>query len=132
MRNRHKSLERLLTVKTQLHRLEEAKLTEIQRRKQVVADERRAMFNLLGNEEKTDGFILGLACRQIARTDKSERDLDVAEGLQKQALLKRSAQKRTLEKIVKEAAQAAERDNERQTLLDIGEKLAMKPPTSLP
>ncbi len=132
MRNRHKSLERLLAVKTQLHRLEEAKLTEIQRRKQLVAEERRAMFNLLGDEEKTDSFILGLACRQITRTDKSERDLDVAESQQKQALLKRSAQKRTLEKIVKEAAQESERESERRTLLDIGEKLAMKPPTSLP
>ncbi len=144
MRNRQKSLERLLAVKTQLHRLEEAKLGEIQRQKQIVVEERQAMFNLLGDEKKTDGFILGLACRHIARTDNSERDLDAAETEQKQALLKRSAQKRALEKIVKEAADAADRDSERRTLLDIGEKLgqklgqklgeqlAIEPPTSLP
>jgi hypothetical protein len=132
MRNRQKSLERLLAVKTQLHALEEAKLTEIQRRKLAAAEDRRAMFDLLGNEEKTDSFILGLACRQISRTALSERDLDAAEQTQKAALLTRSAQKRTLEKIVKDAERAADRESERRGLLDIGERLASKPPTSLP
>jgi hypothetical protein len=132
MRNRQKSLERLLVVKTQLHALEEAKLADIQRRKLAAEDVRRAMFDLLGDEGKTDSFILGLACRHISRTALSERDLDASEQAQKAALLTRSAQKRSLEKIVKEAEQAADRESERRTLLDIGEKLAGKPQTSLP
>ncbi len=131
MRERHKSLERLLEVKGQLHKLEEARLTEIQRRKEAMSAERRAMFELLGNSEKTDGLILGLACRRIARTDKSESDLDAAEYLQKQALLKRGAQKRALEKILQETTLALERDAERRALLDIAEKLAATPAASL-
>jgi len=132
MRDRHKSLVRLLQVKTQLHKLEEAQLNEIQRRKQAMAEEKYAMFALLGDEEKTDSLILGLACRLIARTDRSQRDLEVAGQKQKQALMRRSAQKRALEKTLGETIQAMERDAERRALLDIAERLAGQSRTSLP
>ncbi len=131
MRERQKSLQRLLAVKEQLHRLEEARLAEIQRRKQALAEERRAMFDMLGNAEKTDSLVLGLACRHITRTDKGERELDAAEKTQKQALLQRTAQKKALEKILKETDQAMDRDAERKTLLEIGEKLAAPRSNSL-
>jgi hypothetical protein len=130
MRERQKSLERLLQVKTQLHSLEEARLGDIQRRKQAMDEERRAMFDLLGDTEKTDGLILGLACRHITSTDARQRDLDLAEQAQKQALIQRGAQKKALEKILQETRQALERDDERRALLDIGEQLAGRPPTS--
>jgi hypothetical protein len=131
MRERRKSLERLLAVKEQLHRLEEARLAEIQRRKQALGEERRAMFDMLGDEKKTDSLVLGLACRHIARTDRSERDLDAAEATQKQALMKRAAQKKALEKTLKEAETAMDRDDERKSLLEIGERLAASRSNSL-
>jgi hypothetical protein len=127
MRERQKSLERLLQVKTQLHRLEEARLGDLQRRKQAMDEERRAMFDLLGNVEKTDGLILGLACRHIARTEARQRDLDIAEQAQKQALMQRGAQKKALEKILQETRQARARDDERRALLEIAEQLAASP-----
>jgi hypothetical protein len=130
MRERQKSLERLLQVKTQLHMLEEARLGDLQRRRQTMDDERRAMFDLLGDVEKTDGLILGLACRHIARTEARQRDLDVAEQAQKQALMQRGAQKKALEKILQETRRTLERDDERRELLDIAERLAAPPPTS--
>ncbi len=132
MRDRHKSLARLLQVKTQLHKLEEARLNETRRRRQEMGEERRAMFALLGDEEKTDSLILGLACRHISRTERSERDLDMAEQEQKQALLRRSAQKKALEKTLRETIRAMERDAERRALLDIAERLAGQSRTSLP
>lgn len=131
MRNRQKSLQRLLRVKTQLHELEQARLAEIQKGKEAMAEKRRAMFDLLG-DDGNDRFILGLACRQISRADKSERELARAEQAQKQALLQRSAQKKALEKILKETTRALERDAERRVLQEIGERLATRPPTSLP
>jgi hypothetical protein len=130
MRERQKSLERLLQVKTQLHRLEEARLGDLQRRRQAMDEERRAMFELLGDVEKTDGLILGLACRHIARTDARQRDLDVAEQAQKQALMQRGAQKKALEKILQETRQARARDDERRALLELAEQLAAPSPTS--
>ena len=129
MRERQKSLERLLQVKTQLHRLEEARLGDLQRRRQAMDEERRAMFDLIGDVEKTDGLILGLACRHIARTDARQRDLDIAEQAQKQALMQRGAQKKALEKILQETRQARARDDERRALLELAEQLAA-PPTS--
>jgi hypothetical protein len=132
MRERHKALERLLEVKSHLHKLEEARLNDIQRRRQVMTEEQHAMFAFLGNVEKSDSLILGLACRQIARTAKGVRELDAAEQAQKQALLKRGAQKLTLEKILKETTVTLERDAERKALLDIAERLAADSPTSLP
>jgi hypothetical protein len=130
MRERQKSLERLLELKTQLHHLEEARLGDIQRRKQQIVEERLAMFDLLGNVEKTDGLILGLACRHIAGADRRQRDLEIAEQAQKKALMQRGAQKKALEKILKETLRALERDAERRALLDIAERLAGQPPTS--
>jgi hypothetical protein len=130
MRERQKSLERLLQVKTQLHRLEEARLTDLQRRRQAMDDERRAMFDFIGDVEKTDSLILGLACRHIKCTDARQRDLDIAEQAQKQALMQRGAQKKALEKILQETRQALERDDERRALLDIADQLAARPPTS--
>jgi hypothetical protein len=130
MRERQKSLERLLQVKTQLHNLEEARLGDIQSRKQRIVEERNAMFDLLGNVDKIDGLILGLACRHIAGADRRQHELDIAEQAQKQALMQRGAQKKALEKILKETIEALGRDTERRTLLDIGERLATPPPTS--
>ena len=101
MRERQKSLQRLLAVKSQLHRLEEARLIETQRRKQALAEDRRALFDLLGKAEQTDRLLLGLACRQIRRTEEGERDLAAAEKAQTLALLERSAQKKALEKSLK-------------------------------
>jgi hypothetical protein len=123
MRDRQKSLQRLLAVKSQLHRLEEAQLIETRRRKQALAEDRVAMFDLLA-ADKADGFLLGLACRQIRRTDNGERDLDAAEKAQTLALLQRSAQKKALEKSLKETEMTLERDAERRILLELGEGLA--------
>lgn len=129
MRDRQKSLQRLLAVKSQLHRLEEARLIETRRRKQALAEDRLAMFDLLA-ADRTDGFLLGLACRQIRRTDNGERDLDAAEKAQTLALLQRSAQKNALEKSLKEAKRTLESDAERRALLELGETLAASCKTS--
>ena len=126
MRERQKSLQRLLAVKSQLHRLEEAELIETRRQKQALAEDRRAMFDLLGTAEKTDSLLLGLACRQIQRTDEGERDLAATEKAQTLALLQRSAQKKALEKNLKEMKLALDRDAERRVLLELGEALAAK------
>lgn len=131
MRNRQKSLRRLLAAKSQLHRLEEARLIEIQRGKQAVAEEKRALFDLLGDAEKTDSLLFALACGQIARADRRERELDAAEKSQAQAVLHRAAQKKALEKAVKESARALEREDEKRLLLDIGEGLAASNRTSV-
>lgn len=126
MRDRQKSLQRLLAVKSQLHRLEEARLIETRRRKQALAEDRLAMFDLLGKAEKTDSLLLGLACRHIRRTDEGERDLAAAEKTQTLALLHMNAQKKALEKSLTETKLALDRDAERRVLLELGEHLAAK------
>jgi hypothetical protein len=126
MRDRQKSLQRLLAVKSQLHRLEEERLIETRRRKQALAEDRLAMFDLLGKVEKIDHLLLGLACRQIQRTDQGERDLAAAEKDQTLTLLYQSAQKKALERSLKEMKLALDRDAERRVLLELGESLAAK------
>ncbi len=73
MRQRHKSLKRLLHVKNQLHQKEEAELAEIQRQKSEIEAERRAVFDILGGRD--DPFILGLACRHLIQTQRRESEL---------------------------------------------------------
>jgi hypothetical protein len=126
MRDRQKSLQRLLAVKSQLHRLEEAQLIETRRQKQALAEDRLAMFDLLGKAGKTDHLMLRLACRQIQRSDEGERALATAEQEQTQALLQCSAQKKALEKSLTETKWTLDRDAERRVLLELGETLAAK------
>jgi hypothetical protein len=131
MRERHRTLERLLLVKSQLHKMEEAKLDEIQRRKFAMEAEQRALLEMLGDVEKNDQLILGLACRHLVHTQKRESELVVEENEQKSRLLQRAAQKKALEKIVKETAREIDRDDEKRQLLDIGERLAAQAHSSL-
>jgi hypothetical protein len=132
MRHRQKSLQRLFAVKSQLHRLEEAKLEDILRKKQVMDEESHALFGLIGDEQKNDPLLLGLACRRLKSTDAQRRELERAEQAQKAVLLMRGAQKKALEKILKDNAQAVARDDEKRLLMDIGESLAARRPSSLP
>jgi hypothetical protein len=130
MRQRHKSLERLLQVKKQLHQKEEAELAEIQRRKSEIEDERRAVFDILGARD--DPFILGLACRHLIQTQRRESELHEREQAQRTQLMRRTAQKKALEKIVDEAARRIAREDEKLELLEIGERLAARARSSLP
>ncbi len=131
MRNRHKSLRRLLDVKTQLQQVDEWKLADLHRRKEHAKRDRSELFDILGDIERHDSVILGLACRQIAQAAARERSLEQAETQQKQLLLERSLQKRALEQAVQETARAVERDGERRLLLDVGERLSAPSSTSL-
>jgi hypothetical protein len=131
MRQRQKSLDRLLQVNNQLHQLEEARLLETQRKKLAADEEQVRLFGMLG-DEKNDAFLLGLACRQIRNSDARARELGLAEQEQKQALMQRAAQKKALEKIARANALASARDVEKRELLDLGERLAGKLSSSLP
>jgi hypothetical protein len=122
----------MLRVKSQLHKIEEAKLDEIQRRKIVVEEEKRALLKMLGDVERNDPLILGLACRHLVHSERRERELVAEELAQRAQLLQRSAQKKTLEKIVKETALSIAREDEKLQLLEIGERLASGARSSLP
>jgi len=130
MRQRHKTLKRLLHVKKQLHQKEEAELAEIQRKKTEIETERRALFDILG--ERNDPFILGLACRHLIQTQRRETELHEQELEQKSQLMRRTAQKKALEKIVEDSARRVAREDEKLELLEIGERLAAKARSSLP
>jgi hypothetical protein len=96
MRERQKSLERLLRVKEQLHKVEEAKLGEIERQRAALEADKRALFALLGDGENNDPLILSLACRHLASSEKRASELRAREQEQKAQLLRRAAQKKTL------------------------------------
>jgi hypothetical protein len=132
MRERKRTLQRLLAVKSQLHKIEEAKLDEIQRRKVALEAEQRDLLKLLGDEERNDPFILGLACRHLFNSQSRERDLIAEERESQSRLFERAAQKKALEKGLKETTLAVDRENEKLQLLDIGERLAGQSRTSLP
>lgn len=132
MRERHRSLERLLRVKSQLQQLEEAKLDEIRRRKAAVEAEKQQLLKMLGDATNNDPLILGLACRHLARSERAERELLIEEQAQKAELLRRTAQKKALENIVKETGRTIAREEEKRELLEIGERLAARANSSLP
>ena len=136
MRERKKALERLLAVKTKMRELEEARLAAIERQKQEAEEERRAMLGFLGDAGAKDALLLKLACRRVASVERGAAALEARAVSQREQVFQRNAQRRTLEKLVKEAADGLEREEEKRRLLDLGESLAgnqrTNPATSLP
>jgi len=132
MRERHRSLERLLRVKNQLQQIEEAKLEEIRRRKAAAEAEKQQLLKMLGDATNNDPLILGLACRHLVRSERVEHELLIEEQAQKAELLRGTAQKKALENIVKETGRTIAREEEKRQLLEIGERLAARAHSSLP
>ncbi len=132
MRERKKSLERLLAVKTKMRELEEARLAAIERQKHEAREEQRAMLGFLGDPAEKDVLLLKLACRRVASMERGAAALEARAVSQREKVIQRNAQRRALEKLVKDAAQKMDREEEKRRLFDIGESLATSPPTSLP
>jgi hypothetical protein len=132
MRERKKALERLVAVKTQLHRLEEVRLAEIETLRGQARRDRDAMIGLLDQTEAADRLILSLACKKVVAVERGAARLDAAAAEQRQVLLRHGAQKRSAEKLLKETATAIARDEEKRALFDIAEKIAGASATSLP
>ncbi|MCI4678800.1 hypothetical protein K9U39_00765 [Rhodoblastus acidophilus] len=132
MRDRKKALERLLAVKTKMRELEEARLAEIERMKRQAQEDRRAMLGFLDRAEAKDALLLGLACRRVAAAERGAAALEAQADAQREIVLRRTAQRRGVEKLLREAGDALEREEEKRRLLELGERLAKAPPTSLP
>lgn len=140
MRERKQALERLLAVKTKMRELEEARLAAIERQKQEAQDERVAMLGFLGDPSAKDALLLKLACRRVASVERGAAALEARAVSQRERVIQRNAQRRALEKLVKEEADRLLREEEKRRLLDLGESVATNlstipstnPPTSLP
>jgi hypothetical protein len=131
MRERKQALERLLAVKTKMRELEEARLAEIERQKAQAQEDRSAMLGFLGDSAAKDALLLKLACRRVVMAERGAAALEAQADSQRRKVVQRNAQRRALEKLLKEADDVLEREEEKRRLLDLGEGLAI-PPTSLP
>jgi hypothetical protein len=132
MRERKKSLERLVAVKTQLRQIEEARLVEIEKRGGEARRDRDAMIGFLDRAEANDVLLLHLACKRVAAAERGAATLDAQAVEQRRILLQRGAQTRSAENLLKTASAALAREEEKRALLDIAERLAGPHPTSLP
>lgn len=129
MRNRKKTLERLLEVKTRLKAIEEARLAGLERQRAEAEEERRAMLSFLDGACEKDSLMLGLACRRVVAAERGAAALEAQAVRQREVLVRRNAQRRALENLLKEATRAVDRDDEKRRLFDIGERLASQGPT---
>ena len=132
MKERKKALERLVAVKTQMEQAERARLAEIERRGAAARQDRDAMIGFLDKADGGDRLLLGFACRRVAAAERGAAALETAAAAQRQALAQRVAQKKGAEKLLKAAAEALAREEEKRALHDLGERLAAAPPTSFP
>lgn len=124
MRDRKKALERLLEVKIRLKAIEEARLAGLERRRAEAEDERRAMLGFLDGACEKDALMLGLACRRVVAVERGAAALEAQAVRQREILVRRNAQRRALENLLKAATQAVDRDDEKRRLFDLGERLA--------
>jgi len=132
MRERKKALERLAEVKRQMERLEKARLAEIEKNRCAAREKSDAMIGFLARPETADSLLLGLAGRKIGVAGREAARLDAAAEGQKQRVIERAAQRHGAEQLLKQAAQNLAREEEKQRLLDLAERLADPRPASFP
>jgi hypothetical protein len=132
MLERKKALERLVAVKAQMQHLEEARLAEIETQKDRARASRDSMFGFLDRAEVGDSLLLKLACRRMAAVERGAARLDAEAAAQRQVVIRSGAQKLGAEKLLRAAAEALLKDEEKRTLLDIAEQAATARTTSLP
>lgn len=86
------------------------------------------MLGFLDDVAEKDALLLSLACRRVAAAERGAAALEAQAAQQKQVVLRRHAQKRGVEKLLKETSSALEREDEKRRLLDLGERLAGNAP----
>lgn len=116
MRDRAKSLKRILEVQRQLHALEELKFARLKQKVAECQNEQRALTEALSGEEALAGLFMDVTVRRIKALQLEESRLIPQVEAQARVLVEHGGRMRNSERLAEEIAVEMRREEERREL----------------
>lgn len=116
MRDRAKSLKRILEVQRQLHALEELKFARLKQKVAECQTEQRALTEALSGEEALAGLFMDVTVRRIKALQLEESRLIPQVEAQARVLVEHGGRMRNSERLAEEIAVEMRREEERREL----------------
>lgn len=116
MRDRAKSLKRILEVQRQLHALEELKFARLKQQVTECQNEQRALTEALSGEEALAGLFMDVTVRRIKSLQQEESRLIPQVEAQARVLVEHGGRMRNSERLAEEVAVEMRREEERREL----------------
>jgi len=116
VRDRAKSLKRILEVQRQLHALEELKFARLKQQVTECQNEQRALTEALSGEEALAGLFMDVTVRRIKSLQQEESRLIPQVEAQARVLVEHGGRMRNSERLAEEVAVEMRREEERREL----------------
>lgn len=132
MKERAERLRRILAVQEQMHRIEEWKLAELQRRQAELEGLQRDIIGALNDDSALHGMFLDAAARRLSSLTEETSLVEGEKVNQVAKLAEETARLRHAERLSSIANLVARRSVERDALVDLIEVILVQSSTSLP
>jgi predicted methyltransferase len=116
MRDRVRSIKRMLDVQRHLHSLEELKYVRLQQQLEKYNDERKALSDALSSEDALHGLFTDMTVRRLKRLENEQARLLPEVEAQAAVVLKHGGLLRNTERLAEELSVELARDEERAEL----------------
>ncbi|MCC7253298.1 hypothetical protein [Hyphomicrobium sp.] len=116
MRDRARSLKRILEVQRHLHNVEELKFARLKQQAARCQSEQQALTEALSNDGALHGLFLDMTVRRIKSLQQEERRLAPEIEAQARVLVEHGGRMRNSERLAEELARELARDDERREL----------------
>ncbi len=116
MRDRVKSLKRIVDVQRHLHSMEELKFARIQHRLAMCESEQRALTEALSEEGALHGLFMDVTVRRLQSLQQEEAKLKPAAEAQARVLLEQGGRLRNSERLAEDLSAELRRVEEREEL----------------
>ena len=119
MRERAKSLKRIIEVQRQLHNLEELKLARLQQEVTRCQNEQKELASALSTQEGLEGLFADLTARRMKTLHQQEARLMPQVNAQAKVVLEHGGRMRNSERLAEELAIEVRREDERSMLEEL-------------
>lgn len=116
MRDRARSLKRILEVQRHLHNVEEVKFARLKQRMTHCQEEQRALTDALSDDGALHGMFMDVTARRIQSLQQQEARLAPQLEAQARVLVEHGGRMRNSERLAEELAAEIRREDERQEL----------------
>ncbi|QIG49909.1 hypothetical protein G5V57_20580 [Nordella sp. HKS 07] len=131
MQKRLRSLSRILEVQAELHRIEECKLGVLKQREAALGRERGELLDALDRHDTLYAAFIYPMAKRLRAIDEEEANLRSEQDRVSKRLLERAKQRKRTERLHAGMSGSWEREQERRELVDLIDRAALPPKTSL-
>jgi glutamine phosphoribosylpyrophosphate amidotransferase len=119
MKDRSKSAHRILAVQKQLHRIEELKLAQFQKRVAMLENEQADLMGALSEDDALQGLFIDMTVRRLTASRLQVSQLEPELEAASKSVLEHAGRVRNAERLADELDEELRRAAERQDLEDI-------------